>query len=213
MAIATTKYVRNPLYVDAVKVTRDNFLELSFWCRGSIKNNDGSEVNEGTQIDPETQHIQLQKVNNPKNQRQTQAHISDWILRSDKGFKIYTDQAFKNSFTKVQGEAADAAVQAAKPQPTTQEEAPMEQQNQQEQGTQDQFNDPQTPGENSGQIETEQVSPGGEPPQEQTSDDSALQTPQPDAPVETPEGVEGQDAEPEPAATPDETPGDAPPVQ
>lgn len=208
MAIATTKYVRNPLYVDAVKVTRDNFLELSFWCRGSIKNNDGSEVNEGTQIDPETQHIQLQKVNNPKNQRQTQAHISDWILRSDKGFKIYTDQAFKNSFTKVQGQVADAAVQAAKPQPTTQEEAPMEQQDQQP------IPDDQTPGENQGQIETEQVSPGGEPPQEQTSDDSALQTPQPDAPVETtPEGVEDQDAEAEPAATPDETPGDAPPVQ
>lgn len=111
MAIVTKKFVRKPIYVDAVRVTRENFLEMSFWCQGSIQNNDNSEVTAGTQIDPETQHIKLD-VNNPKNARQTRAHLDDWILktvREDKiSYKIYTPEAFAASFDLVEATAPEA---------------------------------------------------------------------------------------------------------
>ena len=97
MAIPTQKYVRKPLYVDAVCVTEENFLEIAFWCQGSIKNNDGSESKAGEQIDPRRQHIQV-RVHNPKTSRQTKAMVGDWILYTDRGYKVYTEKAFRSSF-------------------------------------------------------------------------------------------------------------------
>lgn len=91
MSIKTTTYVRNPLYVEAVQVTKENFEELASWCQGEI-------------VEPLApsgkyyeRHIQV-RVTNPMNPRQAQARIGDWILTSDRGYKIYTPKAFANSF-------------------------------------------------------------------------------------------------------------------
>lgn len=116
MAIATTKFVRKPFYVEAVQVTEQNFMELAFWCQGSIKMKDDSEPERGAAIAPLEQYI-LVDVLNPKIPRQGQAHVGDWILRTDAGYKVYTDRAFENAFIKAEGEIADAAVQAGKHQP------------------------------------------------------------------------------------------------
>lgn len=89
--IETTTYVRNPLYVEAVQVTKENFEELALWCQGEIME---PLAPSGKLYE---RHIQV-RVTNPMNPRQAQARIGDWILTSDRGYKIYTPKAFANSF-------------------------------------------------------------------------------------------------------------------
>jgi hypothetical protein len=49
----TEKYVRKPLFVDAVQVTTQNFTEIARWCFGEIKNKDDSRVDYSKGPDPE----------------------------------------------------------------------------------------------------------------------------------------------------------------
>lgn len=100
MTIVTKKYLRKPLVVDAVQVTADNFEAIAAWCQGEIVNNDGSEVES---VNPGGQHVRV-RVHNPKTPRQTKAYVGDWILYTERGYKIYTQKAFAASFD----EAPDA---------------------------------------------------------------------------------------------------------
>lgn len=95
MAIITNKYVRKPLVVDAVQVTAENFEELARWCQGTIENNDGSEPVNG--VNPGAQHIHV-RVHNPRSGRQTKAYVGDWVLYTDRGYKIYNKKAFAGTF-------------------------------------------------------------------------------------------------------------------
>lgn len=95
MGINTTKYVRKPLYVEAVQVTEENFDELVGWCNGTVE----IEESNGKKF------IRIW-VHNPMGPRQTKAFVDDWILRHQKGFKIYTQKAFEASFDEVQTEKA-----------------------------------------------------------------------------------------------------------
>lgn len=90
MGIETTKYVRKPLYVDAVQVTDENFDEMVTWCNGKV------EIEESNS----KKFIRIW-VHNPMGPRQTKAFVGDWILRHTKGFKIYTPKAFEASFDEV----------------------------------------------------------------------------------------------------------------
>lgn len=96
MSVSTTKYIRKPLYVDAVRVTNDNFDEIAVWCQGEI-------VVPG--IDDEghsgdKKYIKI-RVHNPKIPRQTTAFVGDWVLYTERGYKIYTSKAFHSSFDEV----------------------------------------------------------------------------------------------------------------
>ncbi len=91
--VNTEKYVRKPLFVDAVQVTAENMVEISEWCQGEIKNNDGSRDLDHSH----NQHIHV-RVHNPKNVRQTKAFVGDWLLYTERGYKVYTQKAFTNSF-------------------------------------------------------------------------------------------------------------------
>ena len=104
MAVQTTKYVRKPLYVDAVLVTKENFEDIIPWCQGDVGMIDGSDVTRNTEIDPETQYIRI-RVHNPQSPRQTRAYVGDWILYTERGYKIYTEKAFSENFDPVQSEA------------------------------------------------------------------------------------------------------------
>jgi len=83
MTVETTKYIRKPLYVDAVRVTDENFLEVAEWCQGDVA---------------QTEDYIRVRVHNPKTTRQTRAHVGDWILYTDRGYKVYQDKAFELSF-------------------------------------------------------------------------------------------------------------------
>jgi len=84
----TNKFTRKSFDVDAVQVTEENFDEVAKWCQGEIV--------------PETEntkkHIKV-RVIQVINDRQTQAYVGDWVLYSGRGYKIYTNNAFRRSFT------------------------------------------------------------------------------------------------------------------
>lgn len=99
MGVTTEKYVRKPLYVDAVRVTSKNFDEIVAWTNGTV------EVDDGKPGAPR-KYIWISKVSNPKGARQMKAFLGDWILTSqieDKiSTKIYTNKAFRESFDLVE---------------------------------------------------------------------------------------------------------------
>jgi hypothetical protein len=94
MAIVTKRYVRKPLFVDAVRVSQENFDEIAQWCQGNIRTN-GSESEEGSY--PGARYIHV-RVHNPRSPRQTKAFVGDWILYTPMGYKVYTHKAFEGSF-------------------------------------------------------------------------------------------------------------------
>lgn len=91
MGVDTQKYIRKPLYVDAVRVTAQNFDELVSWCQGEVQ----TEEVEGTGT---TKKFIKVRVHNPKNVRQTKAFIGDWLLYTERGYKVYTNKAFRAAF-------------------------------------------------------------------------------------------------------------------
>lgn len=95
--IEPTTYIRKPLYVKAVQVTTENFSELALWCQGEVFNH----------ANPHERYIQV-RVTNPMNPRQAQARVGDWILTSDRGYKIYTPKAFVNNFDRMHGPGSPA---------------------------------------------------------------------------------------------------------
>lgn len=114
MTVDPKKYVRKPLYVDAVKVTAENFTEVVRWCQGNVGvmgSEPGTEVKpaEGVELDPTKQYIHL-RVHNPQSPRQTKAFVGDWILYTEKGYKIYTEKAFLENFVQVELETEPEAV-------------------------------------------------------------------------------------------------------
>jgi len=90
MRVTTTQYLRKALYVDAVRVTADNFDEVADWCQGDIKQDDGPGGNG-------KKYIRI-RAHNPKGPRQTKAFVGDWVLYHERGYKVYTNKAFLASF-------------------------------------------------------------------------------------------------------------------
>jgi hypothetical protein len=92
MSVTTTRYVRKPIHVEAIRITGHNIDEVADWCQGDVKWEE-SPGNKGTG----KKYIRVRVVN-PKNPRQTKAFVGDWILYTDKGYKVYTHKAFVLSF-------------------------------------------------------------------------------------------------------------------
>jgi hypothetical protein len=101
----TQKYVRKPLYVDAVQVTEQNFETIARWCFGEVANIDESPVDMTQPVQPNRQYIRV-RVNNPRLPRQTKAFVGDWILYTELGYKVYTTKAFQANFDLVRAQAA-----------------------------------------------------------------------------------------------------------
>lgn len=87
MIVETERYTRKPVHVDAIQVTEENIETLALWCQGNL-------INDG-----DGDYIKVD-VHTPRNERQTQAFVGDWLLYHDKGFKVYTDEAFRKTFVK-----------------------------------------------------------------------------------------------------------------
>jgi hypothetical protein len=119
--VETVRYVRKPLYVEAIQVTPENFADVARHCGGAIGDKENDPNGKQTlpvdvaEIDPQKQYI-LVKVHNPQSQRQTKAMLGDWLLQTDRGFKIYSDRAFKDNFDKVKPGTIENIEEPAKPQ-------------------------------------------------------------------------------------------------
>lgn len=87
------KFDRKPFTVEAVQVTRENMKEVAEWCGGKVEN-------KTTPTKNGQRHEKFVKVptNKPINEKQTQAFATDWVLLSDKKFKVYTHRAFLYTF-------------------------------------------------------------------------------------------------------------------
>lgn len=101
MTIVTDRFIRKPLYVDAVQITHENFAAVAEWCQGEVRTNNGDEPVSDDGINPSATYIRV-RVHNPKNVRQTKAFVGDWILYTERGYKVYTQKAFRNSFDEVE---------------------------------------------------------------------------------------------------------------
>lgn len=95
--ITTTKYVRKPLFVDAVRISGANFDEIATWCQGTIEQEENPEKGEIKKF------IRV-RVHNPKNPRQTKAYVGDWLLYTERGYKVYSSKAFHASFEEVRSD-------------------------------------------------------------------------------------------------------------
>lgn len=98
MGVTTTQYIRKPLYVDAVRITSGNFDEIATWCQGEVQQDEVPGKGTGKKF------IRV-RVHNPKNPRQTKAFVGDWLLYTERGYKVYTNKAFHASFDEAQSGA------------------------------------------------------------------------------------------------------------
>lgn len=94
MPVVTVKYIRKPLYVDAVRINESNFDQVVAWCMGEVQHDEIPGKGTGKK------YIRV-RVHNPKNPRQTKAYAGDWLLYTERGYKVYTNKAFHASFDEV----------------------------------------------------------------------------------------------------------------
>lgn len=87
------KYDRLPFSVEAVQITAENMAEVAKWCKGRV-------VDQGEK----NSYVKVQ-VYRPITRRQTQGFVGDWLVKTEKGFKVYVDRSFQNTFA-----LADASV-------------------------------------------------------------------------------------------------------
>ena len=94
----TQTYQRKPIYVEAVRVTEENFFDVAQWCQGGIvSGQNGTQSLE--QIKKDKSKFIKVRVINPQRLRQTKAFVGDWVLYSEyQGYKVYTNGAFENAF-------------------------------------------------------------------------------------------------------------------
>ena len=93
----TAFYDRNPLRVEAVQVDEDNLYEVAKWCGGDVHTQPGSG----------SKYIKVD-VLHPREPKHTRAIVSNWILKSDQGYKIYSDSAFRSGYTLVENQVGAA---------------------------------------------------------------------------------------------------------
>ena len=91
MTLAIERYQHVPLYVEAVRVTNDNFEDVAEWCDGVICTLDEDKTKEPVD------YIKVATIR-PIRARQTQAFVGDWVLKTGMGLKVYNNKAFHKSF-------------------------------------------------------------------------------------------------------------------
>lgn len=73
-----------------VRVTDENLRAVAAWYDGHVYVKPNKNI--------ETVAYIKVPVRRPNNERQTQAFVGDWVLKSEQGFKVYGPKAFADSF-------------------------------------------------------------------------------------------------------------------
>lgn len=93
MTNLTTKFVRRPFEIDAVQVTLANMEEVAKWCGGDVRTRKAERTEQGEF----TRYIKV-RVYRPLDERQSMAYEGDWVLYAGTGYKVFTPNAFENTF-------------------------------------------------------------------------------------------------------------------
>jgi len=88
-------FERKPFYVEGARVTPGNIDKVAQWCSGTVEIERKVVDDHGTIMEQKYIHVETHQ---PMNDRQKMAFIGDRVLRSDKGFKVYSERAFQNAF-------------------------------------------------------------------------------------------------------------------
>lgn len=83
--LAISEFERKTFPVDAVQVTAKNMSQVADWCDGKVTRVGGNDC------------VKV-RVHQPKNKRQTEAYVNDWVVYMGTGYKVYTPSAFANTF-------------------------------------------------------------------------------------------------------------------
>lgn len=87
----TIKFVSKPREVEGVQVTSETLTDVAAWCNGEV-------VYDVPNKDDVIETFIRVEVKHPMNDKQTRAYLGDWVLKSETGFKVYTNRALRNSF-------------------------------------------------------------------------------------------------------------------
>ena len=84
-------YIRKNFPVVAVQVNAGNMTQIAEWCGGIIK------VSPANERYPESEYVFIEAYR-PTHDRQTRAYVGDWIVKSEKGYRVFNHRAFKDNF-------------------------------------------------------------------------------------------------------------------
>lgn len=107
------KFQRKPFPVEGVRVAKENMQEVAEWCSGEIKTSG-----------KKTKYIFID-THRPMTDRQTQAYVGDWILFAERGFKIYTQNAFARNFELVEAGTGKDHADFIPEEKTVEEDTPL----------------------------------------------------------------------------------------
>lgn len=89
--VKTETYHRRSFDVEAVRVTAENMADVAKWCGGTVD----IPIGALTTTKERVIHVEVAKAIRP---RQTQAHIGDWVLSYNDGFKVFSNSSFRRDF-------------------------------------------------------------------------------------------------------------------
>lgn len=89
--LATQKYVHRPLFVEAIQVTAENMVAVAEWCSGSVQ------IPGERSKDIPGPFIKVRALR-PAHEKQTMAFEGDWVVKSDRGFRVFNNTAFEANF-------------------------------------------------------------------------------------------------------------------
>lgn len=87
------KYNRIPFEISAYRLSLDNFDAVKAWCGGNKLT-----ITKAATV-PQTDEVRLEvPVWHPSAGQSGNARVGDWVTKTPKGFKIYTNRAFRLTF-------------------------------------------------------------------------------------------------------------------
>jgi hypothetical protein len=99
--LPTARYMRNPIYVDAIQVNPGNMKDVAEWCGGSILlTSSKPRVGKNDKFAPNTPFIKVNSQNTIR-VRQTMAFAGDWVTKTATDYKVHTDDSFHRNFKPV----------------------------------------------------------------------------------------------------------------
>lgn len=96
MMIDPQNYARKPFKVEAIRATEENLQEIATWCGGTVET-----LTRGT---TERKYVKVPVIR-AWSENQTRLFVGNWVLKSDRGWRVFTDTAFHRVFEPVDGSA------------------------------------------------------------------------------------------------------------